>query len=599
VSPGVDGPGPSFTTLIANFNHAGLVGRAIDSALAQRGFDGRHDVVVVDDGSTDDSWARLQAWAGHPAVRLVQQPNRGQTAAYAAALAAASGDWVCLLDADDRAGPDRLARVAQAIAASGASPGNGFISHDARILQGADGEAIDDTWFDVGGLHRLAPRLHVSAVQHFFPFAITSGQVYGRPLLHQVVQQVPLWDWPMGADMVFGHLALLLAGEVQLLPEPLSDYVVHGGNNFASIEGGRFRQKPVWHDRWPRFLRLLERVLDQLPLSATDRADRLGCIGRVEHAVRALPAGRPAPQPCLSFVIDAHAASPAAVQATQAALASQTHGRWQAVWVGLAGAAPDGGLAVNGADRHGPYARLRAGVQAATGGYLCLLRAGDRPDHRFAERHLHVHRHGPATTLLSACDLRLRDADGHLLHLGVQGQAGGWTQPQSQVPALATALGEWALAPLPAVVLRRTAFVDAFFAPPQFNGPERLAPWLLLQGQLQLGGATRLLENLVDLQIGPDRVANPFWFAGPCDHDGPLPAPDLAWAAEQLFATWGRAGPGLHRSYPPAWEARFLRWLLQAGGAALAQRLPWLAQASGDADWADRVQRHLAALRRA
>ena len=599
MSPGVDGPGPSFTTLIANFNHAGLVGRAIDSALAQRGFSGRHDVVVVDDGSTDDSWARLQAWAGHPAVRLLQQPNRGQTAAYAAALAAATGDWVCLLDADDRAGPDRLARVAQAIADSGVSPDNGFVSHDTRILDGADGAAIGESWFDVAGLHRLAPRLHVSAAQHFFPFAITSGQVYGRPLLQQVVQQVPLWDWPMGADMVFGHLALLLAGEVQLLAEPLADYVVHGGNDFAGIEGGRFRQKPVWHDRWPRQLRLMERVLDQLPLSATDRADRLGYIGRVEHAVRAVPAGRPAPQPCLSFVVDAQGASAQAVQATQDALASQTHTRWQAVWVGLASAAPEGGIPVAVPPGAGPWARQRVGVQAASGGYLCLLRAGDRPDRRFAERHLHVHRHGPATTLLSACDLRLRDADGHLLHLGVQGQAGGWTQPQSQVPALATSLGDWALAPLPAVVLRRTAFVDAFFGPASFNGPERLAPWLLLQGQLQLGGATRLLENLVDLQIGPDRVANPFWFARPCDHDGPLPTPDLTWAAEQLFTTYGRAGHALHRSYPDAWEARFVRWLLQAGGPPLAPRLPALAVASGDADWADRVQRHLAALRRA
>jgi len=587
---------PHITTLIANHNHGALVGLAIASVLAQDYPADRRDVVVVDDGSSDDSMARLAAYSGRDDVQLISQVNRGQSAAYAAALAAARGDWVCLLDADDRFLPHKLRLLAQALQRAGVTPDNGFLCHDTQILDGAQGQAIDATWFDVAGLHALVPRLHVSAVQHFFPFSVTCGQVFGRPLLKQVVDRVPLWDWPMGADGLFGHVAMLLCGEVQLLPLVLSSYIVHGNNDFAAIEDGRFRHKPVWHSRWPKKLRLLERIVDSLDLPPTDRADRLGYIGRVEHAVRAVPSGRPLPLPCLSFVIDASGAAPAAVLATQQALAGQTHERCEHLWLGLPREVPNGGLDVAVPADAGPYARHRAGVRAANGQYLCLLRAGDRPDRRFAERHLHSHRHG-VMTMISACDLRLLDADGQLLQLGVQAQAGGWSSAPAHVPAFASALRDWPLAPLPALVLRRTAFVDAFFAPEDFTGPERLAPWLLVQLLLQLGGATRLMENLVDLQLTESCVANPFWFAMPCDHEGPLPTPDLAWAADQLFAAYGRARREAHASYPQAWELRFLRWLLHSGGPALLPRLSQRLQAADDTDWADRMQQLLATAR--
>ena len=594
----MSGDAPSFTTLIANFNHGALVGRAIDSVLTQDYPASRRNVVVVDDGSTDDSLQQLARFDGRPDVKVLSQPNRGQSAAFAAALAAARGDWICLLDADDRFLPHKLQQLALAVQHAGVTPDNGFLCHDARILDGADGAPIHSTWFDVAGLHTLGPRAHVSSIHHFFPFSITCGQVYGRRLLQQVVDLLPLWDWPMGADALFGHVALLLCGELQLLPAALADYVVHGGNNFAAIEDGEFRQKPVWHGRWPRKLRLLEQVVDSQALSPLERADRLGYIGRIEHAVRAVPSGRPLPVPLLSFVVDAAGASPEAVSTTRQAVAGQTHPRCETVWVGAGSAAPPGDVAVDAPTSAGLYARLRAGVRAATGNYLCLLRAGDRPDRRSAERHLHGHRHGPMT-LLTASDIRLLDDQGELLHLGVQARAGGWTHTQTQVPPFATSLRDWPLAPLSALVLRRHAFVDAFFVPETFDGPERLAPWLLTQLLLPLGGATRMLEDLVDLRAAKGRVANPFWFALPCDHEGPLPAPDLLWAAEQLFRIVGRARREARASYPEAWEAHFLRWLVQSAGPELVPRLLRQTQAAEvDPDWGARMQRHLAALRR-
>lgn len=86
------------------FNGARFIAEAIGSILAQA--ERPLEILVVDDGSTDDS-AEIAESFGRP-VRVVRQANAGPPAAQNRGLAAASGEYITFLDADDLYSPDKF-----------------------------------------------------------------------------------------------------------------------------------------------------------------------------------------------------------------------------------------------------------------------------------------------------------------------------------------------------------------------------------------------------------------------------------------------------------------------------------------------------------
>jgi glycosyltransferase involved in cell wall biosynthesis len=94
------------SVIIPTFNRAHYVTGAVQSALAQR--DVAVEIIVVDDGSTDDTRARLAPYVDRDQVRYIDQPNAGAGAARNAGLRAARGEYVAFLDADDLWEPFKL-----------------------------------------------------------------------------------------------------------------------------------------------------------------------------------------------------------------------------------------------------------------------------------------------------------------------------------------------------------------------------------------------------------------------------------------------------------------------------------------------------------
>lgn len=99
------------SVIIPSYNRWHCLPRALDSVLEQTA--AVREIIVVDDGSSD---ATAEQLARHyPQVTVLQQDNAGVSAARNAGIAAASGQWVALLDSDDVWHPSKLARQSAAL----------------------------------------------------------------------------------------------------------------------------------------------------------------------------------------------------------------------------------------------------------------------------------------------------------------------------------------------------------------------------------------------------------------------------------------------------------------------------------------------------
>jgi len=103
---------PRFSVIIPAFNAAATLARAIESVRAQSW--PAHEIIVVDDGSIDATAVVARQFGD--AVQLVRQPNSGVSVARNAGAAAATGDWLAFLDADDWYAADRIKLHAEWIA---------------------------------------------------------------------------------------------------------------------------------------------------------------------------------------------------------------------------------------------------------------------------------------------------------------------------------------------------------------------------------------------------------------------------------------------------------------------------------------------------
>jgi len=100
---------PFVSVIIPTYNRGWIMKDAVDSVLAQKytGF----ELIVVDDGSTDNTLDLLQTYGQR--LTLIQQQNRGVSAARNAGISAASGRYIAFLDSDDLWLPQKLKQQVQ------------------------------------------------------------------------------------------------------------------------------------------------------------------------------------------------------------------------------------------------------------------------------------------------------------------------------------------------------------------------------------------------------------------------------------------------------------------------------------------------------
>jgi len=97
---------PSVAVMVSNYNMANYVGTAINSCFLQNSQP--EQVLVVDDGSTDESYKILEKWIYHPRFKLLTKKNGGKARALNELLSYIETDFIVELDADDWLDPDAI-----------------------------------------------------------------------------------------------------------------------------------------------------------------------------------------------------------------------------------------------------------------------------------------------------------------------------------------------------------------------------------------------------------------------------------------------------------------------------------------------------------
>ncbi len=214
---------PFFTVLIDTYNYGEYIEEAVASALAQDFPAEEREILVVDDGSTDDTQERLEKFG--EAIRYLRKPNGGQASAFNFGFEHTRGEVIALLDADDVWLPTKLDRIYEAF---GQHPAAGMVYHGVHLWNGTD-EISGDTYFiPVSG---RVPENRRALLQ--YPMMATSCLAFRREAL-QKLSPVPE-SLRFQADAYLTALVIFVA-PVAAVPEVLGKYRLHGANLFQTNE---------------------------------------------------------------------------------------------------------------------------------------------------------------------------------------------------------------------------------------------------------------------------------------------------------------------------------------------------------------------------
>lgn len=206
---------PRVSVVIPTYNHRAFLPESLGSVFTQSF--AAYEIIVVNDGSPDDSADYLRPLAEAGRIRYFEQQNQGQAAARNRGIAEARGEFIALLDDDDRWTPDKLQWQVEALSADA----------DAVLVYGDYGRLEAD-----GGLSRYekkdCPSGNVYRAFRRQSWILSPGQtLIGAAALRKIGGFDPaIWgsdDWDL-------YIRLARCGRFIYQPRLCLHYRVHGAN---------------------------------------------------------------------------------------------------------------------------------------------------------------------------------------------------------------------------------------------------------------------------------------------------------------------------------------------------------------------------------
>jgi len=217
---------PLVTVLIDTYNHERFIEEAVVSVLEQDFPRADMEILVVDDGSTDRTPEILRKFEPH--LRVLRKANGGQASAFNAGIPEARGEIVAFLDGDDWWATNKLARVAETMAAD---PSVGIVGHGIMMVR-RDGTRESEVLRE--GFRFRANTLGGALLLRLRKSLLGTSRLAMRADVLHKIGSVPE-QLTVEADEYLFTLGAVRA-ETQILPDVLTFYRLHDQNGFQITE---------------------------------------------------------------------------------------------------------------------------------------------------------------------------------------------------------------------------------------------------------------------------------------------------------------------------------------------------------------------------
>ena len=229
---------PLISIIVPAYNIAPYLPRCMESLIAQTYR--QLEIIVVDDGSTDETGAIIDDWAGKDSrIKAIHKENGGVSSARMAGIAAATGEWIGFVDGDDYAEPEMFAHLLKNAQEHGAD-----ISHCGYQMVFPDGHI--DMYYNTGRKERFD---HESGIQALIRGNYVEPGLWNKLFRRQLFDG--LTDWldqsiRINEDLLMNYYLFSRAESSYYEDLPLYHYMLRKGSAATTKKPGLYKvQNPV------------------------------------------------------------------------------------------------------------------------------------------------------------------------------------------------------------------------------------------------------------------------------------------------------------------------------------------------------------------